>query len=364
AMEQVSDAILITDSSGRIKYANPAFHVMSGYSQEEILGKNIDLLQSTEHGKSIPAEAKSILVKGGSWRGRVRSRKKDRSFCRLDATVSPVRGHGERAINLVIVEREISLEQSSDREAWVDERREAGDRTAKQLAGVLENLLLGLTGYAHLAKDEVAGSDRGAGDLEQVMAIGKRACDLVAAIGALSGTDQEPAALVDMTEICLAVLQDLRRSKPENIDILDGIVPVETTVLASEEHVRLLITALFESVCLAMAPNGGSISVGLSEESIEPPVSHPPDGDPVRRAYARLAVSGTPRPESIAAPGRDRVLEIPSAGNPVRSSLAVARAVVEGLGGWLDIGDAGRPTVVFSAYLPIVANGKVRSDLE
>ncbi len=40
AVEQAAEAIMITDTEGRIQYVNPAFEEITGFSQSEVLGKN------------------------------------------------------------------------------------------------------------------------------------------------------------------------------------------------------------------------------------------------------------------------------------------------------------------------------------
>ena len=46
ALEQAADAIVITDTSGKIQYVNPAFTAQSGYSSKEAVGQNARILKS------------------------------------------------------------------------------------------------------------------------------------------------------------------------------------------------------------------------------------------------------------------------------------------------------------------------------
>jgi nitrogen fixation/metabolism regulation signal transduction histidine kinase len=40
AIEEASDAVVITDSEGTIQYVNPAYTRMTGYSAAEVIGRN------------------------------------------------------------------------------------------------------------------------------------------------------------------------------------------------------------------------------------------------------------------------------------------------------------------------------------
>ncbi|MGO9894960.1 MAG: PAS domain S-box protein, partial [Bryobacteraceae bacterium] len=40
AVEQSADAVVVCDTHGKIRYVNPAFTAMTGYSSEEAAGRN------------------------------------------------------------------------------------------------------------------------------------------------------------------------------------------------------------------------------------------------------------------------------------------------------------------------------------
>ncbi len=46
AVEQSADAIVITDTTGKINYVNPAFSAMTGYSRQEAIGQNPRVIKS------------------------------------------------------------------------------------------------------------------------------------------------------------------------------------------------------------------------------------------------------------------------------------------------------------------------------
>ena len=46
AVEQSASAVLITDSTGTIEYINPKLIQLTGFSAEELIGRNPKILQS------------------------------------------------------------------------------------------------------------------------------------------------------------------------------------------------------------------------------------------------------------------------------------------------------------------------------
>lgn len=70
-IESTSDAIMVTDLSGKIIDINPAYTAITGYSKEEALGKNPRFSKSEKHNKDFfDLMWRSVLVTG-SWSGEV-----------------------------------------------------------------------------------------------------------------------------------------------------------------------------------------------------------------------------------------------------------------------------------------------------
>jgi PAS domain S-box-containing protein len=58
---------VITDRQGTIVWANHAFAAMTGYSKEEVLGKNPRLLKSGEQPESYCANLWATISSGRVW---------------------------------------------------------------------------------------------------------------------------------------------------------------------------------------------------------------------------------------------------------------------------------------------------------
>ncbi len=79
-----------TDLRGVITYANPAFCEIAGYSSEELLGQNHNMVRHPDMPKVAFADLWLRLKEGKPWRGMVKNRCKDGRYYWVDAYVTPI----------------------------------------------------------------------------------------------------------------------------------------------------------------------------------------------------------------------------------------------------------------------------------
>ena len=75
--ETTAEAITVTDADNRIKAVNPAFSVITGYTAEEVLGKNPRILGSGHHGTEFYETMWKSITTRGCWEGEIWNRRKN-----------------------------------------------------------------------------------------------------------------------------------------------------------------------------------------------------------------------------------------------------------------------------------------------
>jgi len=78
ALEAAANAIVITRlcKGNRLLWVNQAFTAMTGYSEQEVLGKNARMLKSGKQSESYYANLWSTISSGKVWRGEIDNRRK------------------------------------------------------------------------------------------------------------------------------------------------------------------------------------------------------------------------------------------------------------------------------------------------
>ena len=108
AVEQSPESILITDTHANLEYVNQAFLDSTGYSREELIGKNPRILHS---GKTPPAtfvDMWQALALGTVWKGQLYNRRKDGSEYVEYAIITPLRGSDGAVTHYVAVKDDIT----------------------------------------------------------------------------------------------------------------------------------------------------------------------------------------------------------------------------------------------------------------
>ncbi|MDH5395017.1 MAG: PAS domain-containing protein, partial [Gammaproteobacteria bacterium] len=84
-----------TDVKGSIVYVNEDFLDISGFSEDELLGENHNIVRHPGMPPAAFADLWSTIKAGKSWMGLVKNRCKNGNFYWVDAFVTPVTKNGE-----------------------------------------------------------------------------------------------------------------------------------------------------------------------------------------------------------------------------------------------------------------------------
>jgi len=95
--EVPEDELIIsrTDLSGKITYANETFCDISGYHEEELLGKSHNIVRHPDMPTAAFKDLWETIKAGKQWKGIVKNLRKDRGFYWVEAIVSGVYKKGE-----------------------------------------------------------------------------------------------------------------------------------------------------------------------------------------------------------------------------------------------------------------------------
>ena len=165
AVQQSPAMIIITDLEGNIQYVNPIFTEITGYSFEEVLGKNPRFLKS---GEIVNVEYNNMWGKiksGGYWSGEFRNKKKNGELFWVSSFVSPIKNTTGDVINYLAVQQDITEKKISEQN--LIEAKERAEKSDKLKSNLLANMshefrtpMIGIIGFTQMLQDEVADEEQ------------------------------------------------------------------------------------------------------------------------------------------------------------------------------------------------------------
>lgn len=108
ALESAANAIMITDTAGKIIWVNPAFTQHTGYSFEEVRGKNPRLLKSGKQDRAFYQEMWETILSGKVWRNTIINRRKDGTLNHEDLTITPICNQAGKITHFVGIKQDIT----------------------------------------------------------------------------------------------------------------------------------------------------------------------------------------------------------------------------------------------------------------
>ncbi len=108
AIEQSPVSIVITDTNGLIEYGNPTACRSTGYTLEELTGKNPSILKSGFTKQSVYEDLWHTILAGKIWNGEFLNRRKNDELYWEKATIAPIFDNEGNIINFVAIKEDIT----------------------------------------------------------------------------------------------------------------------------------------------------------------------------------------------------------------------------------------------------------------
>jgi len=106
---QSANTIIITDTDGKIEYTNPRFTEVSGYTAEEVVGKNPKFLGSGRQNEEFHAKVWETVKSGKIWKGEFQNKAKNGDLFWEQATISPIRNDEGEIRNFLTIKEDITI---------------------------------------------------------------------------------------------------------------------------------------------------------------------------------------------------------------------------------------------------------------
>jgi len=114
--ESTMEGVVITNPDGLIEAVNPAFSTITGYSEEEVRGRSVDMLNPERRQRNVLQDIRREVQEKGFWRDEVWNRRKNGEVFPQFLTVTSVRDERQAISHYVAVFADISRQKESEQQ--------------------------------------------------------------------------------------------------------------------------------------------------------------------------------------------------------------------------------------------------------
>lgn len=359
AINQADETVVITDLDGAIRYVNPAFEKITGYSSKEAIGKHPRFLSSGKQNRTFYKMMWNTLSQGDVWRGHFINRRKDGSLFEESATISPVRNREGETTNYVAVKRDVTRKKLLEKQLCQAMKMEAIGALAGGIAHDFNNILAGMIGYSELVRLKMPAADPRRKDMDQVILAGHRAANLIKQILTFSRQGEERLQPVVIQPILKEVVKLLRATLPATIQLKEGIVAKSGQVLADPTQIHQIVMNLCINAKHAMGNKVGTLGVILSERHVAAQsVAGCPQLTDGTWLDLEISDTGCGMDKETRSKIFDPFFTTKETGKGTGLGLSVVHGIVKQCKGEITVASEPEQGTTFHIYLPVVAETK------
>jgi two-component system, cell cycle sensor histidine kinase and response regulator CckA len=350
AVEQSAAEIVITDVKGNITYCNPSFEYLTGYTREEVVGRNPKFLKSGQQDGQFYRDMWNTIMGGGTWAGQFTNRKKDGTLYQAEGTISPIHDAAGTLTGFVAATRDVTGRLRMEEQLRQAQKMEGIGRLAGGVAHDFNNLLTVIQGYSGLLEEKLRDQET---LLEYAQLISKasgHAAGLTKQLLAFSRKQIIKPRPMDLNEAVSGMLPMLERLVGEDVEVVTQLADDLGLVRADADQTSQILINLTANARDAM-PKGGTLCIRTTNlEALDIPGEVEIPAGPV----VLLEVSDTGVGMSQAT--RENIFEpfftTKERGRGTGLGLATVYGIVKQNGGLIQVVSRPGEGATFSIYLP------------
>ncbi len=267
AMLQAKDGVLITDANleepgPRIVYANPALSVMTGFTEDEIVGSTPRLFQGPKTDRAELSRMRSELAAGRDFYGVLVNYDRAGRAYDVELHIGPIRDGRGQITHFVAIERDITARRKLEASVRERSKMEAIGGLAGGIAHDFNNMLAVICGNAELLLSGLDEGDRARESLQAISSAGEHATRLTRQLLAFSRRQVLKPVVLDLNGILDRAGEILRHAIPRDVELDFRFEDELVLVKADPSQMEQVILNLAINGRDAM-PSGGQLTLSL-----------------------------------------------------------------------------------------------------
>lgn len=363
AIQAVTQGILITDPDqfdNPIIFASPGFERMTGYSAEEVVGRNCRFLQGEGTDPVAIEKVREAIHNRNPCTIEMLNYRKDGSPFWNELSISPVFDPNGRLTHFVGVQTNVTDRRNLEEEFRQSQRMEAIGHLAGGVAHDFNNLLAIIIGYSSMLDDMTPEESPAAEFIEEILKAGERSMSLTRQLLAFSRKQVISPKVLDLNEVVRNTEKMLRRLIGEDVVFETRLQEDLMSVKADPGQIEQILMNLAVNARDAM-PQGGILTIDTENHILEDLDSSPlSEIQPGAYVALRITDTGVGMTEEV----RRRLFEpfftTKGAGKGTGLGLSVVHGIVKQHQGHIEVKSETYKGTSFQILIPASQEGPAR----
>lgn len=269
-IEKIQDVYFETTVDGTIRYCSPSCLPILGYSQEELIGQQAEILYRDANDRQVLLEG---LLSKGSVRGlELVFKRKNGDFYDVSFNADPIFDESGAFIGLNGTIRDVTEAKKAKRQIQQAKKMEAVGLMAGGVAHDLNNILSGIISYPELILMKLTPDNELRKPIERIKESGQRAALVVADLLTVAKGSADAKAVQDLHTIVEQYFHSPEYEKImqlyPNVDCHNDLAAKDSYFSCSAVHIKKCLMNLVNNGVEAV-PDRGAVIVSTSNHTVD-----------------------------------------------------------------------------------------------
>jgi len=363
AVNQSPVSIVLTDPEGKILFVNPKFCSLTGFSEEEALGRTPRIIKSENTPEKVHQELWATITAGRVWDGTLQNKKKNGELFWERVTVAPIFNDRGEITRFMAIKEDITAHKGLEAQLFQSQKMEAVGHLAGGIAHDFNNILTAIVGFAHVVSTKMGPDDPQKQNMRYILDSADKAAELTRSLLVFSRKQIINPKPVAVNEIIDSLHKFLQRIIGEDVELRSTQTPEPLVINADRGQIEQVLMNLASNARDAM-PKGGVLAVETQrmemDQSYLKAHGYGKEGE-----YAVISVTDTGIGMDEATCKRifEPFFSTKEVGKGTGLGMSIVYGIVKQHGGFVNVYSEPGLGTTFTVYLPLVMEEPVQKSV-
>lgn len=244
SVDQSPALVMITDLDAKIEYVNKKFVETTGYTMEEVSGRNPGFLKSGKIPGSVYKDLWKKLSNGKEWRGEFHNKNKNGDFYWELAFITPIKNELGKISHYLAIKEDITEKKEIELQLIQSQKMESVGTLAGGISHDFNNILTVINGYSDLALMKLKETDPLYNEISTIKIAGKRGEKLTRQIMAFSRKQIFHPLVININKVLIDLENMLKSLIEEDFNISFNLYPDIPLIKADPSQIEQILINL------------------------------------------------------------------------------------------------------------------------